>query len=334
MNNTYIRSFVIVPIKNDDGEHFGGVFGFLRSLKSAITKFKPDEVLIAWDGPKSGLKRKQMFPEYKANRRKDWKRGSVKAFDFMSEQQQSDNFGFQLRRVHEYLDKFPVKTIQIPYLEADDIIAQYVQYIGGNEAVIYSTDADFKQLITDKILHYNPISKKLLSRDTFVDEKGYEPHNYKIVKTIMGDSSDNIPGIKGIGEKTLMKLYPSLVDSEEFEFDDLVDNATHILNSGAKGYTKSQLSKYRQIVENEKLLQLNYKLMQLNDVDISVQTKDVILSVFNDSPHTFDRFNLRKMFLEDKLWGAVKNFNIWSNTFSGLQLGKGKSFWEDKNESD
>ena len=112
--NCYLRSFFIVPIQNDDGEHFGAVFGFLRSLKAVIDKFKPTEVIVVWDGPESAVKRRMKLKSYKANRTRVWKRGGIKAFDFLSETEQQENFSYQLKRIHEYLSMFPIKTIMIP----------------------------------------------------------------------------------------------------------------------------------------------------------------------------------------------------------------------------
>jgi len=69
--NLFIRCFNIIPITNDDGEHFGGVFGSLRSLRHIVETFNPNELVFVWDGPKSGLKRKQLLSEYKGNRKID-----------------------------------------------------------------------------------------------------------------------------------------------------------------------------------------------------------------------------------------------------------------------
>ena len=320
--NTYIRSFQVIPVTSDNGDHFGGVFGFIRSVKSAIDMFKPDEVVIAWDGPNSGLRRKLMFKEYKAHRRsKPWQRGLVRAFDFLSEQQQSENFLFQLKRIKEYLAMLPVKVISMPYVEADDVIAEIVRLSKDQniECVIYSSDGDYKQLVNEKVSCYNPISKKLTTADSFLNENGYPAQNFIFVKSIKGDSSDNIPGIKGLGEKTAVKLFN--LDSRIYlDIDDLIGECTYILNGETKGYTKSQLAKYKLILDNTDALRRNYCLMQLKDVDISTQSKDVIREFMNLKPNSFDKFRLKYMMVEDHLGSQLKNFDSLARSFAGLQV--------------
>jgi len=89
--NLFIRNFVVVPITNEDGEHFGGCFGFLKSMKSAIDMFNPDVVYVISDGPQAALRRKLIDKNYKADRKKEFKRGIIKAYDFLNEQEYQDN---------------------------------------------------------------------------------------------------------------------------------------------------------------------------------------------------------------------------------------------------
>lgn len=319
--NTFIRSWQILPVTNDDGEHFGGVFGFLRSLKAAVDKFNPTEVVIACDGPGGGLRRKNLFPEYKANRKKEWKRGAVKAFDFLNEEQQSDNFIMQLNRIAEYIRLLPVKVIKIPYIEADDIIAIYAQELDEkSQVIIYSSDADFKQLVTDTVHHYNPISKKYTTRSSFREEKGIDPKNYIIFKTASGDKSDNIPGVKGIGEATVLKLFPELSGDTVVSIDEILQKSKDIgFDNQRKAKSKGALNKYKKIAENGDVLRRNYRLMQLLDPEISNTAKEIILSSVSESPQKFLSLQLKMKFITDKLEKTVRRFDDWSHTFAGLQ---------------
>jgi len=249
--NTFIRSWMIIPVTNDDGEHFGGVFGFLKSVKAAVDKFNPTEVVVVWDGPHSGLRRHNLFPAYKANRKKTWKRGAVKAFDFLSEEEQNDNFVMQIKRVQEYLEHLPIKTIRLPYVEADDVIAVYAQELDKkSQVIIYSSDADFKQLVTDSVHHYNPIAKKLTTCDTFKKEVGIYPKNYIILKSTSGDKSDNIPGIRGLGEKTVIKLFPEVKGNDIVDIDSIVEKSNRLGFSTVGDFTKGQRNKFKLIAEN------------------------------------------------------------------------------------
>jgi 5'-3' exonuclease len=319
--NTYIRSWMIIPITNDDGEHFGGVFGFLKSLKAAVDKFKPTEVVICWDGPHSGLRRKNLFPAYKANRKKDWRRGSVKAFDFMSEEEQSSNFVMQVQRVQDYLDQLPVKVLRIPYVEADDIIAVYAQELNEkSQVIIYSSDADFKQLITDTVHTYNPISKKYLTRQTFREEVGIDPKNYIIFKSTSGDKSDNIPGVRGLGEKTVMNLFPEVAGEEIIDINDMLEKAKRLGFDGERrDLSKGMLNKYKFLAEHGDELRRNYRLMQLTDPEISNTAKEIVLRSVYESPQPFMSLQLKMMFIQDKLEKTVRRFDDWAHTFAGLQ---------------
>ena len=318
----FIRNFLIVPLTNDDGEHFGGVFGFLRSLKAAVDKFKPTEVYIVSDGPNSGLRRKLVDKNYKSSRKKTWKRGAVKAYDFLNENEQKDNFNLQISRLYEYLDILPVKTLSLPYTEADDLIAEIVNTMPSDiEAIIYSTDADYKQLVTDKIVCYNPMAKQLTNVDTFFEKHGFRADNYIYFKVIDGDKSDDLPGVPGIGKKTFLKLFPQVVTEHIEDLDELFEFARHAVGSRSKVYTKAMKNRYMDVLNSEDLIRKNYQLMQLSNVDISLQSKDICKIIQEERPNKFNRLTLRKMFMVDKLNQHVKYFNDWSRVFSLLMKG-------------
>ena len=319
--NLFIRNFLIVPITNEDGEHFGGVFGFLRSLKAAADQFKPDEIYIISDGPNSALKRKMVDKNYKASRKKPWKRGVVKAYDFLNEQEQSDNFSMQIKRLYEYLDVLPVKTLALPYVEADDLIAEIVNTIPSDTgAIIYSTDADYKQLVNERVHCYNPMAKQLTTKESFFEKHGYRADNYIYFKVIDGDKSDDLPGVHGIGKKTFLKLFPKVAEEQIDTIDEIFETCRHAVGSRSKVYTKAMKNRYMDILDAEDLVRKNYQLMQLHDVDISLQSKDLCKEIQDDLPHRFNRFKLRAMFIQDKLNSHVKYFDEWSRVFSGLMV--------------
>lgn len=320
--NLLIRNFMIVPISNDDGEHFGGTFGFLRSLKTAVDQFKPTAVYIISDGPSSALRRKMVDSNYKSSRKKPWKRGVVKAYDFLNENEQSDNFSMQIRRLNEYLEVLPVKTLSLPYVEADDLIAEIVNTMPSDTgAIIYSTDADFKQLVNDHVVCYNPMAKQLTTKESFFEKHGYLADNYIYFKCIDGDKSDDLPGVNGIGKKTFIKLFPHAATEHIGSMDDIFEYSRHVVGSKSKQFTKSIKAHHQSILDAEELLRKNYQLMQLNDVDIPVQSKDICSEIQSAKANQFNRMKLRGMFIRDKLNTQVKYFDEWSRTFSSLMRG-------------
>lgn len=319
--NLFIRCFQIVPVTNDDGEHFGGTFGFLRGMKAAVDQFKPSEVYVVCDGQHSSLRRKLIDKNYKASRKKTWKRGVVKAYDFLNENEQSDNFSMQINRLNQYLSILPVNTISIPYVEADDIIAEIVNTIPEDiEAIIYSTDADYKQLVNDHVFAYNPTAKQLTTKATFFEKHGFLVDNYIYFKVINGDKSDDLPGVSGIGEKTLLKLFPKMAEEHVEDLDEIFDHCRHAIGSKSKTYTKAMKAKYQDILNAEELIRKNYIMMQLNDVNISLQSKDNCKNVVERKPNSFNRMKLRLMFMEDRMNTQMKSFSDWSRVFSSLML--------------
>lgn len=318
--NLYIRCFQVIPITNEDGDHFGGMFGFIRGLKSAIDIFKPSEVYVIADGPKSGLRRKMVEKDYKANRSIEFKRGVVRAYDFLNEQQYRDSFTMQLNRIYEYLDILPVKTLSVPYVEADDIIAE-ISNTTDSEVIIYSTDADFKQLVNDRVSCYNPMAKQLTDRKAFVEKFGFLPENFIYYKMIIGDKSDGLPGIKGIGPKTFIKLFPNAATEVIANTSDLIEYSEFVVSNPSSAISKSIRNKHRLLINSEELLRKNWSLMQLHEADISIQTKDLVREMMGRPTPPFNRIRLRMMFIEDKLQAQVKSFESWSRVFARLMGG-------------
>lgn len=311
--NNFLRNWIVVPVRNDNGDHYGAVFGFLRSIKTAINLFGPSEVIITMDGPNSGLRRKVIYKEYKSNRNKGWKRGSIRAYDFLSENEQKSNFNFQVNRIKEYFSHLPVKTIMLPYVEADDIIAEICnEHRNKKDVIIYSSDADYFQLLEDRVFCFNPITKNLTGRAQFIDKHGYIPENYIFVKSVSGDKSDNISGVGGIGEKTFLKLFPEMVDTDLLSIQDIIKKC--FVRSGLKN-TKGMIKNYKKLIDSEEVLSRNYQLMQLSDVNVSLQSKDIISDVMLRSANKFNGIVFRKMIIEDKLNSQIRHLDDWYREF-------------------
>lgn len=317
--NMFLRNFHAVSMINKQGEHIGGVFGTLRNLHSLIDLFRPSEVYIISDGPNSSIRRKLMDKEYKANRNVEWKPGIVKAYDFLNEKEHKENFSKQIKRLREYFDILPIKWLSLPYVEADDVIAELASLNSGKISIICSTDKDYNQLVNNEIFCYNPASKKLLTDVTFSDHYDFLPDNYIYVKAIQGDKSDNIDGIPKIGEKTFLKLFPESKNKKIKTLEDLLEIAHHNLNFGTS--TKSIKEKYEKIIENKDLLKKNIKMMQLSDVDISLQSKRIIKEFFEKNPHKLNKNKLRIMFIQDQF---EENTEYFVSSFIKLEFGRKK----------
>jgi DNA polymerase-1 len=177
---------------NSKGTWTGPIYLFLKSLKGLQEKFKPNNTWIAWDKKlvKGTNFRKELAPEtYKQNR--------------------DDDKSKQIHEQHDELSKWltvlGIKQIYPGVLEADDIISWLCRE-KLTSAIIVTVDKDLLQLVDNNIHYYNPIKKKLITPQNFVEEVGVEINEYNYYKALLGDKSDNVEGIQGYGVQRSSKL--------------------------------------------------------------------------------------------------------------------------------
>ena len=221
------RAFFALPnLTNADGVMTNGVYGFLTMYFRAVEEYKPDYILVAFDKKTKTFRHKE-FKDYKANRDKA-----------------PNELNYQFGILKDILDSLNVKYLDIDGFEADDIVGTYSKIAKdeGLETVIITGDKDYFQLVNDDVIVY--LTRKGISQmEEITEEKikedyGLSPKQLIDVKGLMGDKSDNIPGVDGIGEKTAIKYIKKYGSME-----DLYENLDDI--SGKK--TKENLENSRQI---------------------------------------------------------------------------------------
>ena len=294
--NTFIRVFSVIPTTNDDGIHVGGIVGFLRSIGYTINMFQPTRVIIVFDGKGGSSRRRKIYPEYKQNRKTKYRVN--RTYDFASQEDEKQHMIMQLQRVVEYLDLLPVTVLSYDNIEADDTIGYLCkQVLKESEVVVMSTDKDFLQLANGKTKIWSPTKKKLYDEEAVFEEFGITAKNYIWYRVIDGDKSDNISGVKGLGLKTIRKKLPFLTENKIFNIEDIT----------------------KVLPESSEIIDRNYRLMQLQEVDISGSTKSRILQKIRQPINRLVKFKFETMFLEDKLFTALPNLNSWLLTnFSKL----------------
>ena len=304
--NTFIRVFSAVPALNDDGMHIGGVTGFLRSIAAVIRKHKPTRCIIVFDGKGGSVRRKRMYPNYKANRANKTAFNRYKEFASLEDEQQS--MKRQYGRMIQYLQCLPITTLAIDNIEADDAIAYISNEIftkQENKVTIVSTDRDFLQLVNNRISVWSPIKKKMYTPNIMREEFGIDSKNYLLYRALTGDKSDNIPGVNGVGLKTMIKRLPIITENRQLSVEEFVEAA---INADKK-------YKVHEIIEsNMNTIQLNYKLMQLKDVDIAGTTKLLIQEKIREEINPMDVLNFKKMFMADKMYTVIKDLDTWMST--------------------
>ena len=297
--NTFIRSFAVSPVTNDDGIHVGGITGFLMSIGFAIKTLQPTRVIICFDGKGGSQRRRKLFPDYKANRLVRTKLNRTNAFSDKDSEDQ--NMKMQLGRLIQYLDELPVQILAPQNIEADDAIA-YIskQLLVDSKIFIMSSDKDFIQLVDDRIAVWSPTKKKLYFKDDVKEDYKLPAHNYLLYRTLTGDKSDNIPGIRGTGIATLQKRLPILFSDEKITIDALVESCKD-----------SKIKVMQTISESKEQLELNYQLMQLEDVDISGNSKNKIMTVTRNPIGRMNSTKLKLMVIEDGVTGVFRNLEFW-----------------------
>lgn len=178
------------PLTTSDGTHVGAVYGFTSMLLKLISDFGAKRLVVVFD---SGQKtfRHDMYAAYKANR-----------------PEVPDSLKQQFPIMREVTEAFSIRTIEKPGFEADDIIASFAKYGKDNDLrlTIISSDKDLMQLLSDNIHMLDPIKQTEIDRAKVIEKFGVGPEQLLDLLAIIGDSSDNVPGIKGIGPKTAAEL--------------------------------------------------------------------------------------------------------------------------------
>jgi len=300
--NLYIRSFAVLNFSNEQGEHCGGTVGVLQSTKHMIEKFHPTKVVYCWEGKNAGKKRRKLLAEYKEGRKV--KKSLNRAFQWQKPEDEWVAFRRQLLRVKEYLETMPIHQIEIPNQEADDVVAYLCNTVWPEvDKVIVSSDRDYFQLVDDKTNVFRPVKKELVTTDHLLQTEGVHPFNWILIKSVLGDASDSIPGIKkGIGKKTLLKLFPFLNEPVKYSIDYLLNFSKENLDNNKH---------YQSILDSEDKIRLNWEIMQLHFDDFSGEDRHIVNESL-DQKLLLKPFQLRLLFMTDNAFKQIHQFDSWN----------------------
>ena len=296
--NLYLRAFAVNGALNDNGVPVGGLTGFLRSLAYAIREVNPTRVIVVYDGAGGSQRRRKIHPDYKTNR-KPGKR--ITRWDaFKNATEEKDAMKIQFSRLIEYLDFLPINVISIDRIEADDTIAYIAHTLLDEDVTIMSADQDFLQLVNERITVWSPIKKKFYTPRMVMDDYGVPAHNFLMYKVLMGDKSDNIEGVKGLGPKKLPKIVPDLLTHNTLDLDFILEHAD-----------KGEEPMHKRIVESATQLQLNEELMDLKNPPISGELKLQITRLIEAPINLLSRNNFIMMYNDDQLGNAITSPDLW-----------------------
>jgi DNA polymerase-1 len=307
--NNYFRNFMAVSSLNENGIHVGGISGFLKSIGYAAKLLNPTRIVIVFDGTGGSMKRRKLYPDYKAKRATKLKYNRSYE-ELTSDEQEDANIQTQLIRLIGYLDALPVTVISLDHVEADDTIAYAAKefFKDSNKVYIMSTDKDFLQLVDDKISVWSPTKKKLYGCAEILLEYGISCENFLNYRVMSGDVSDNINGIKGSGLKTVIKCFPQFVDHTQHTLDSIY---THCEQN------KKKYQLYSNILDNKLIMERNLALMQLHDTQLQSFSQLRVHEILNKPVPPINRIRFSTLINQDKMWNNIPNYHTWLSEVFG-----------------
>lgn len=271
--NLFSRHYVRNPSMSTHGHQAGGIVGFLSSLAYMINLMQPESVIIAWEGGGSS-RRRAIFPGYKANRRPP----RLNRYYEADIPDSKENRVQQIKFLVDVLKTVPVIQIFVDDCEADDVIGYLCRNRFRNvKKFIASSDRDFYQLLDDKTTIYSLSAKQFIGPKEVKEQFNISPVNFVLAKAVVGDASDGIPGVKGVGFKTIAKRF-ELVGDIMLTVNELLEACAHRDSKSPKIYS--------QIYENEVLIKRNWRLMYLDVSNLAaVQVRKIDAAIESFRPN-------------------------------------------------
>lgn len=271
--NCFIRHYLVNGTVSNKSELIGGVVGFLRFLNYAINTFAPAKVFVIWETGGGSARRRSIYKGYKENRGKIKEFKKLKAGTATMRDQlvrDGETKIKQLSQLYKLLNYTPVCQVFVSGTEADDVLAYLVtQHFRTDDAdkIIISNDKDFYQLLEDDtVMIYDHSKRAIIDADKIYEKYNIAARNFLMARSLVGDISDNLGGVAGVGLKTVVKRFPQVSDRS-------IDvNTGNILAECDKQIAaKAKQKVFKQVKESEALIRRNWKLMCLSSSMLSAK---------------------------------------------------------------
>jgi 5'-3' exonuclease len=314
--NNLLKISLVNKELNNDGKEYGGVLNFIRMLGNILLKKDFDYCSVCWDGENSGIMRYQYYKDYKANRDKHYenpgglpeeylkkyKEYSRKVIEYSRskrgenvEETEDEAFKRQKKIIQMILEELCIRQYEYESVEGDDIISYIVKNRKDNEkVVIVSSDKDLTQLISTNVIIYNPRMKDFVTKDNSVKMLGITHENIVLEKIICGDVSDNIKGIKGVGEQTLVKLFPE-IKTDKTNLEAIIRRSKELLEE-RKANKKKPLKSLENIVngitdgcQGGDIYEINRKIIDLSEPLLTEEAREELSDDIHLAIDTDDR---------------------------------------------
>jgi 5'-3' exonuclease len=289
--NIFARNYVVNPSISKQGEPIGGSIGFCKSIGLLAHRFRPSKIIVCWEGGGS-KRRRDIYPGYKAGRKPlRLNRSELYEKDLDS----PENFMHQVNLSVKLLNYLPVMQMYVDDCEADDVIGWLARHKFAKEereVIIVSSDQDMLQLLRPGVKQYTPTGKKMLTHDHVVEKYGISCENFVTARCFIGDSSDKIFGIRGIGFKTMAKKFPNLAK------DDFVSVNEIIKECQIRNKTK-QMKLYERILETPDVPRLNWRLMYLDISNLSAEHIKQLHYRYDNATITRDKMGFMRTLIHE-----------------------------------
>lgn len=288
------------------GNHIGGLYHFINTLRKSFELYKLDKIVVFWDGHEGSQTRKKLYCHYKENRKSR-----------IRTEEELSSYNYQRERIKQYLEELFVRQGEYEYCETDDAIAYYTQNSPNEKLIVYSSDGDLTQLVSPNTQIYNPSHGKLYKqRDTIIyQHEEILIENVKLVKMMCGDTSDNIAGIRGMGVKSLLTLFPEL-RTEELTLEQLKDKSNVLFeqDKNNKLVTKLLTGVTKHGVLGEEFFDINNSIVSLDNPFLTDEAREDIRLLIHENldPEGRSYKNTMKMMMEDGLFNVLpKSDDAW-----------------------
>ena len=292
----------------NNGEHIGGTWHFINTIRKFLEETNFNKVMVFWDSDTNSSQRKLIYPKYKMNRKSS-----------PNDVEKTDSFNKQKTRVKQYLEEMFIRQLEIENSEADDLIAYYCQISLDEEKTIFSSDKDLTQLISEKVLIYSPNLKSYYRFGDNIKFKDCSIPHYNVMtfKILAGDTSDNIDGISLMGEKTLIKFFPEILDSKIY-LTDILTKGEQLLKEQQKNVVLGNLiiGKTKEGIMGDDFFRINKKLVDLSEPLINEDGKKMVREYYSESmdPDGRGHRNLIRMMMTDGFFKYLpKGDDAWIN---------------------
>jgi 5'-3' exonuclease len=306
--NLFIRSYCAYPTMSAHGYQMGGCIGFLKTLRRIVYEVQPSAVYVCWEGGGSS-KRRGLLAEYKLHRAP----GRLNRFYEDDIPDSEENRQHQVESLLHMTRCAPICQLYASDCEGDDLVAYLCCGPMRNvDKVVVTSDKDLYQLLDDRTRIYGLHKKTYLTKETVMEEFRVQAKHFALAKALCGDPGDNIPGIKGVGFRTVSRLFPILGTEEDVLLQDMLNYAqTHVNESRI----------YKRILEHQDEVKRNWRLVYLDGSMVPAQQRQAVEQRVKDFVPSMDRVKMIKFLVKEGINDFdVEDFFYAFRGIEGLQV--------------